>query len=428
MRVLPILVLLAGCQANVPAPSLLAPSFDDEVNGPVKDAAGAEVASLVELYTWFHTNAELSLKEEKTAAKFASEVRAAGWTVTERIGGYGVVAVLKNGEGPTILLRIDMDGLPVKEETGLPYASTSGAMHACGHDSHLAMGIGVARVLSKLKDRWRGTVILVGQPAEEIVRGARMMLEDPKFKEAIPMNPAACLSVHDFPGRAGTVGVCPGFASANTDSLDIMIFGHGGHGAWPQKTVDPIVIGSELVMSLQTIVSRKLAPGTRAVVTVGSFHSGTKHNIIPNDAKLQLTVRSYEADVREKLLSEIKHIAESVAEAHHAPRKPEFTMVDSCPAGYHDPALSERMIGVFERLLGKDQVTREEPVMGGEDFGLFAKHFGVPGLQFRVGGAKPNHDPEVGLHSSKWAVDPEPTLRTGTAAFARACLELLGRR
>ena len=428
MRFLPAVLLIVGCQASTPAPALLAPAFDDEINAPVKAAAAAELASLVDLYTWFHTNAELSLKEEKTSAKFASEVRAAGWTVTEKIGGYGVVAVLQNGEGPTILLRIDMDGLPVKEETGLSYASTGAAMHACGHDSHLAMGIGVARILSKLKDRWAGTVILIGQPAEEIVRGARMMIEDPKFKEAIPSKPVACLSVHDFPGLAGTVGVCPGFASANTDSLDLVIYGHGGHGAWPHKTVDPIVIASELVMSLQTIVSRKLAPGTRAVITVGSFHSGTKHNIIPNDAKLQLTVRSYEAEVREKLLSEIRHLAESLSEAHHAPKKPEITSVDSCPAGYHEPALAERMIGVFERQLGKDKVTREEPVMGGEDFGLFAKHFGVPGLQFRVGGAKPNHDPEIGLHSSKWAVDPEPTLRTGTAAFARACLELLGKK
>jgi hippurate hydrolase len=301
-------------------------------------------------------------------------------------------------------------------------------MHACGHDSHLAMGIGVARVLSKVKDRWAGTVILIGQPAEELVRGARMMLEDPKFKDAIPSKPAACLSVHDFPGRAGTVGVCPGFASANTDAIDVVIFGHGGHGAWPHKTVDPIVIASELVMSLQTIVSRKLAPGTRAVVTVGSFHAGTKHNIIPDDAKLQLTVRSYESEVREKLLAEIRHLAESISEAHHSPKKPEITSVDSCPAGYHDPVLAERMIGVFERQLGKDKVLREEPVMGGEDFALFAKHFGVPGLQFRVGGARPNHDPEIGLHSSKWSVDPEPTLRTGTAAFARACLELLGRK
>ena len=188
------------------------------------------------------------------------------------------------------------------------------------------------------------------------------------------------------------------------------------------------MIGAEVVTALQTIVSRKLAPGTRAVITVGSFHAGTKHNIIPDDAKLQLTVRSYESDVREKLLAEIKHIAESVCEAHHAPAKPEIVTVDSCPAGYHDPALTERIKGVFERLVGKDKVTVEDPVMGGEDFSLFAKHYGVPALQFRVGGAKAGHDPDVGLHSSKWAVDPDPTLRTGTAAFARACLELLGKK
>jgi len=403
---------------------LLACGPDDDV----KDAVATEVPSLVDLYKWFHQNVELSLKEEKTSAKFADELKAAGWTVTDHIGGFGVIGVLKNGEGPAILLRIDMDGLPVKEDTGLSYASTSGAMHACGHDSHLSMGIGVARVLSKLKDKWSGTLILVGQPAEEIVRGARMMIADPKFAAAVPVKPTTCLSVHDFPGLAGTVGVCSGFASANTDSLDLVIYGHGGHGAWPQKTVDPIVIGSEIVMSLQTIVSRKLAPGTRAVITVGSFHSGTKHNIIPDEAKLQLTVRSYESEVCDKLLSEIQHIAESIAEAHHAPKKPLITTIDSCPAGYHDPALTERMKGVFERLLGKDKVTVESPVMGGEDFGLFATHFGAPGLQFRVGGAKADHDPEVGLHSSKWAVDPEPTLRTGTAAFARACLELLGKK
>ena len=261
---------------------LLSTGPDDDV----KDAVAAEVPSLVELYKWFHANVELSLKEEKTSAKFADELKAAGWTVTDHIGGFGVVGVLKNGDGPALLLRIDMDGLPVKEETGLPYASTNGAMHACGHDSHLSMGVGVARVLSKLKDKWSGTVILVGQPAEEIVRGARMMIADPKFKDAVPVKPAYALSVHDFPGRAGTVGVCSGFASANTDSLDIIIHGAGGHGAWPHKTVDPIVIGSEIVMALQTIVSRKLAPGTRAVITVGSFHAGTKHNIIPDDAKL----------------------------------------------------------------------------------------------------------------------------------------------
>ena len=409
-------------------PAMMSSVGEDELNSPIRDLVKIELPSLIELYKWFHANPELSQKEEKTAAKFAAEVRAAGWDVTEQIGGHGVVAVLKNGEGPGVLLRIDMDGLPVKEETGLPYASTNGAMHACGHDSHLAMGIGIARVLAKLKDRWSGSVVLIGQPAEEIVKGASIMLADPKFKQAVTVKPVVALSVHDFPGPAGTLGVCPGYASANVDSVDLVIYGRGGHGAWPHRTVDPIIIGAEVVTALQTIVSRKLAPGTRAVVTVGSFHSGTKHNIISDEARLQLTVRSYEDPVREKLISEIRHIAEKIAEAHHAPRKPELTIPEGCPAGYNDPQLTERVRSVFERLVGKDKVTIEEPVMGGEDFGLFAKHFGVPGLQFRVGGSRPGHDPAIGLHSSKWAVDPDPTLRTGTEAFARACLELLGKK
>jgi len=256
-----------------------------------------------------------------------------------------------------------------------------------------------------------------------------MMLEDSRFLPLIPGTPVACLSVHDFAAAAGTVGVCPGYASANVDSIDLRIIGRGGHGAWPHLTVDPVVIGAEIVMSLQTIVARKLAPGTKAVVTVGSFHAWTKHNVISNEALLQLTVRSYEQPVREKLLAEIKHIAESIAEAHHSPKKPEITYGETpTPAGYHDPALSERMQGVFERLLGKDKVWLGEPMMGGEDFGRFPQHFGAPGLQFRVGGARPGHDPAVGLHSSRWSVDPEPTLRAGTQAFARACLELLGTR
>jgi hippurate hydrolase len=429
MRYLTAILILSGCASAPAAGPMFSPGPDDEVNGPVKEIVAAELASLVEVYTWFHQNAELSLKEEKTAAKFAAEVRTAGWTVTEKIGGHGVVAVLKNGEGPIVFARIDMDGLPVKEETGLPYASSSAAMHACGHDSHLAMGVGLARVLGKLKDRWSGTMILVGQPAEEIGKGSKMMLEDPKFHELLPGKPVACLSVHDYLKPSGTVGVVPGFASANVDSIDLKIFGRGGHGAWPHLTVDPIVIGAEIVMSLQTIVARKIAPGTKAVVTVGSFHAGAKHNVISNEAVLQLTVRSYEDDVREKLLAEIKHLATSISEAHHAPKAPEITYGETpTPANYHDPALTGRMQGVFERLLGKDKVWVGEPMMGGEDFGRFQKHFGVPALQFRVGGARPGHDPANGLHSSKWSVDPEPTLRAGTQAFARACLELLGKK
>lgn len=430
MRLALVLILALGSCRSADAPrTMLLRGPADDINGPLKEAVAADLGSLVELYKWFHENAELSLKEEKTADRFAREVRQAGWTVTERIGGFGVVAVFKNGEGPVVFARIDMDGLPVKEDTGLPYASKTGAMHACGHDSHLSMGVGLARVLVKLKDRWSGTLVLVGQPAEEIGLGSKRMLEDPKFEAALPGKPVACLSVHDFPAPAGTISLCPGFASANVDSLDLTIFGRGGHGAWPHLTVDPIVIGAEIVSSLQTIVSRKLPPGTRAVVTVGSFHAGTKHNVIPDQAKLQLTVRSYEEPVRAKLLAEIRHIAETVCEEHHSPKKPEISYGEEpTPADYNDPALTARLRAVFERLLEKERILVGEPVMGGEDFARFPMHFGVPGIQFRVGGARPGHDPSVGLHSSRWAVDPEPTLRAGTEAFARSCLELLASR
>lgn len=410
-------------------PKLSPPELGDDLNIPLKDAVEAELGGLVDLYKWFHANAELSFKEEKTAARFAHEARSAGWDVAEGIGGTGVLAILRNGPGPTVLVRVDMDGLPVKEDTGLPYASTTGVMHACGHDSHMTIGLGMARVLGRLRQAWSGTVILVGQPAEELGLGAKRMLEDPRYREKAPEKPVACLSVHDFPTPAGRIGVCPGFASANVDSIDITIYGRGGHGAWPHNTVDPIVIGSELVLALQTIVSRKLAPGTKAVVTVGSFQGGAKHNVIPNEAKLQLTVRSYDEETRQKLLSEIEHLSLKIAEAHRAPRPPEVKAAsDYTPAGYHDPSLAKRLRDVFERLLGEENVYTAEPMMGGEDFSRFPKHYGVPGLQFRVGGARAGHDKTIGLHSSRWSIEPEPTLRSGTAAMARAALDLLGKR
>ena len=426
------LLLLAACAAPQAAPVALPPSPGDDLNGPIAQAVTAELGSLLELYKWFHQNPELSLKEEKTSERFAHEVRSAGWTVTEKVGGFGVVAVLKNGDGPTVLARIDTDGLPVKEETGLPYASTNGAMHACGHDTHLAIGIGLARTLSKLRDRWSGTAILIGQPAEEVGLGAKRMLEDPKFHAAVPSKPVACLGIHDSPAfPAGTVALCPGFASANADSVDIRIFGRGGHGAWPHQTIDPIVIAAEMILAFQTIVSRKTNPLSNAVVTVGSIHGGSKHNIIPDEVTLQLTVRSYDDAVRETLLSEIRHIAQKTAESHHAPRAPEIRMEENWfPAVYHDPALTERLRAVFARQLGAANVRAATPAMGAEDFGRFGKHYGVPGLQFNIGGAAASlgDGPRPGLHSNKWAPDPEPTLRTGTLALARACLDLLGRR
>ena len=414
----------AGCAA--PSTPPLPPGADDAINAPLATAVDAELPALLDLYRWFHANPELSLKEEKTAARFAAEVRAAGWTVTERIGGTGVVAVLRNGEGPAVLARIDMDGLPIKEETGLPYASVNGAMHACGHDLHLAAGIGFARALAKLRDRWAGTVILVGQPAEEVGLGAKNMIDDPGFAKAVDVRPVACLSIHDTPAfPAGTISLCPGFSSANADSVDIRIFGRGGHGAWPHQTVDPVVIAAEMVLAFQTIVSRKTNPTSPAVVTVGSIHGGSKHNIIPDEVALQLTLRSYDDGVRAALLDEIRHVAKAVAETHHAPRAPEVRVQENgFPAVYHDPGLTERLHAVFGRQFGEGQVKAASAAMGAEDFGRFAKHFNAPGLQIGIGGAGAA-PAGVGLHSSKWAPLPEPTLRNAVLALSRACLDLV---
>ena len=423
------LAILGGCaSATAPVAAVAPPprGAGGAINDLVKEFVAAEMTSLLDAYRWFHQNAELSNKEFKTSERFAAEAKQAGWTVTEKVGGTGVVAVLRNGDGPVVLSRIDMDGLPVKELTGLPYASVGEAMHACGHDSHLAIGVGILKALPRLKDRWSGTAVVIGQPAEEIGLGAKQMIADPRFAEALPGKPVACLSVHDFPTAAGMVGVCAGYASANVDSLDIVVHGKGGHGAWPHETVDPIVIGSEIVLALQTIVSRKLTPGTRAVVTVGTFNAGTKRNVIGPEARLQLTVRSYDAETRATLLHEIRHIAARVSEAHRAPKAAEVIVAeDPTPAGYHDPTLSARMKGVFQSLLGRDRVYDSPPMMGGEDFSRFPIHFGVPGLQIAVGGAKPGHDPTIGLHSPRWAVDPEPTVRTGTVAMVRGMIDLL---
>ncbi|HYE97320.1 MAG TPA: amidohydrolase [Planctomycetota bacterium] len=409
--------------------TLPAAEFGDEINGPLWAAVDNELPALVDLYKWFHANPELSFKEARTSERMAGELKALGCEVVQGIAGTGVVGLLRNGPGPWVLARADMDALPVLEETGLPYASRSGVMHACGHDSHMAIVVGAARALGRLKDRWSGTLVVVGQPAEEIGSGAKRMLEDPRFHQAVAEKPAACLSIHDFPTPAGTLGVTSGYASANVDNLDLTIYGRGGHGAWPHLCVDPVVIGAELVLALQTIVSRKVEPGVRAIVTVGAFNAGAKHNVIPDEGALKLTVRSYDDKTRAKLLDEILHLATQVCAAHRSPKPPVLREADDfCPAGYHDPAFTTRIRGVFERLVGGDKVYDAEPMMGGEDFSRFPLYWKVPGLQFRVGGARANHDRAVGLHSSRWAVDPEPTLRTGATALARAMLDVLKKR
>jgi amidohydrolase len=398
---------------------------------------------LEKIYTDFHRTPELSRHEEKTAAKLAALLRPLGFEVTEKVGGTGIVGVLKNGKGPTVLIREDMDALPVEERTGLPYASAvttkddSGAtvhvMHACGHDVHMTSLVGAATLLSRAKDRWRGTLVLVGQPAEERGSGAKGMLDDGLFTK-FP-KPDFAISLHDsaiLP--AGKIAWVPGYANANVDSVDLTVYGRGGHGAYPHTTVDPIVIASRIVVALQTLVARENNPLDPAVVTVGSFHGGSKHNIIPDEVKLQITVRSYKDDVRKKLLGGIERIAKAEAAAAGAPKPPAMTVSEGTPAMYNDPALTKRLAAVLERAFGKDNVVEGEPTMGGEDFSEFGRA-GVPSLQFNLGAVEPERysdaqktgAPLPSLHSSEFAPNRPITLRLGAASLTTAALDLLGK-
>jgi hippurate hydrolase len=341
-----------------------------------RDWVNKNIADLMSVYRDFHSNPELSLQEKRTAAKLAEHLRAAGAEVTERVGGTGVVGVMKNGSGPTLMLRTDLDALPVTEMTGLPFASKvkavgedgqeTGVMHACGHDVHITNLVGVARYMSANKDRWRGTLVLIGQPAEERGLGALAMLRDGLFKN-FP-KPDFALALHvDSTLAAGKIACRAGYALANTDSVDITVRGRGGHGAYPHTTVDPIVQAAHLVLELQTIVSREIDPTQPCVITVGSIHGGTKHNVIGDTCHLQITVRSYTNEVREKLLASIRRKAHSVAAGAGAP-EPTIKLSDGTPAMFNDEKLVNRLKPVFERTLGKENVQDAEPQMGGEDF------------------------------------------------------------
>jgi len=422
---------------------------------PLDSIVDRELASLVSIYKTLHAAPELSHHEEKTSALLASELRAAGFVVTERVGrfgtpgwtGYGVVGVLKNGQGPTVLVRTDMDALPVEEKTGLPYASKMrtktdagqevGVMHACGHDVHMASFIGTARVLSALKDRWRGTLLLVGQPAEETIDGSRAMLDDDLYGRF--GKPDFAIALHDQSDlEAGKVGWCPGYALASSTSVDITVRGVGGHGSRPEATKDPIVVASEIVLALQTIVSRENSPLDPAVVTVGSIHGGAKRNIIPDEVLLQLTVRAYKEEVRVRMIASIERIARGIAQAAGIPadRAPVVKVMESevAPATWNDPALTERLAKVFEKELGPANVVRWDPVMGSEDFGRFAlADRSIPASIFWLGAIEPGSvrrsqqggTPLPSLHSALFAPLPEPTLRTGVRSTAAAVLELL---
>lgn len=413
----------------------------------LRDAVAADMPGLMEVYRDLHANPELSFEEVETAAKLAQRMRALGFDVTEKVGRTGVVAVMRNGSGPTVLLRADMDGLPVVEQTGLPFASkrtvtpqsgvTTGVMHACGHDTHMAAWLGAAQLLAERKGDWSGTLVMILQPAEEIGEGALAMLSDGLFTR-FP-KPDYALAFHDaaqFP--AGMIGYSPGFALANVDSVDLTIPGIGGHGAYPHTAKDPIVLASAIVMKLQTLVSREVAPSDPAVVTVGSFHAGAKHNIIPDEAKLQLTVRSYSDETRARLLDGIARIARGEALAAGMPedRLPMMNVQEPyTPATYNDVEFTETVMTGFRTRFGEDRVRAVPAVMGGEDFGQFrrADPDGVKSLIFWIGGvpqaqwerAQADGAELPSLHSPFWAPDAEKVIATGAEALAGAALELM---
>jgi amidohydrolase len=424
---------------------LLTAASAARADAPASGLAGLDeiYPKLDALYLDLHKNPELSMKEEKTAARLATELKTLGYQVTTGVGGTGVVGVLKNGAGPTVLLRTDLDALPIEEKTGLPYASTAKvvdmngktqpAMHACGHDVHMTSWTGAAALLARHKNLWRGTVVMVGQPAEEVVRGARAMIADGLFKR-FP-KPDFAIAVHDSSDEpAGKVLVIPGFGMASVDSVDLTIFGRGGHGAKPHTTVDPVMLAARTIVALQTLISREKDPLEPAVITVGSIHGGTKHNIIPDEVKLQMTVRTYNPAVRKQILDGIVRIAKAEAASANAPREPEAKFSENQDATYNDPALAHRLHEVLARQLGKANVVEGKPEMVAEDFGEFGKAAGVPSVLLRVGAVEPKKyaaaiaagTPLPSLHSATFVPDRERTIRTATSVLVLATLELLG--
>jgi amidohydrolase len=393
------------------------------------------------LYLDLHQNPELSSHELQTAAKLAGRLRGFGYEVTEHVGGTGIVAILKNGAGPTVMLRTELDALPVEEKTGLTYASKVRTkddaghdvpvMHACGHDLHVASIVGTAAIMAHSKNTWHGTLMLIGQPAEETISGAKGMLDDglltrfPKPDVAVAMHVGNLLP-------AGMVGIAPGIYNTNADSLRITIYGKGGHGSAPHTAIDPIVIAARTILALQTIVSREVKPSEMAVVTVGYIQAGTKNNIIPDQAELGLTVRTRKAEVRKQVLAAIARITKAEAEAAGAPRAPLIEHYEGTDLVYNDPVLAQRLKGVLEAALGKDNVVMEEPITGSEDFSYFVEQ-GIPGFYFSLGGADPEKFAAAKAagtmlpsnHSPLFAPDVDPALRTGIVAEVAVLRELL---
>ena len=415
----------------------------------------SETPDLVATYKQLHQAPELSHQEAKTAAFMAAQLRAAGYQVTDHLGhydnpkwtGYGLVAVLRNGPGPTLWIRSELDALPVAEQTGLPYAShvtaksddgaTVPVMHACGHDIHMTVLLGTARAMVRLRSQWHGTLVFVGQPAEETINGAHALLADNIYTR-FP-KPDMVIALHDTPGlAAGHVGVTPGYSMASATSVSITLHGRSAHGSLPEASKDPVVAAAELVMSLQTIVSRETSPFDQAVVTVGSIQAGTKNNIIPDSATLLLTVRTYKEEVRQRILASIRRMAAGIAQTDGLPANepPEIKVYEYTPALYNDPALSNRLSAVFARALGAANVSTTAPVMASEDFGAYGLDgHKIPVCMFSLGAvdaaalaaSQKSGVPLPSLHSSKFAPLPAPTIATGVTAMTSAALELLGK-
>src|SRR2546421_3989510 len=432
--------------------ALSVPAFAQQAPQQIADG---ELPSLITIYKDLHTHPELSGHEERSSGIVAKELKAAGYEVTDHVGkydkpgwtGFGVIGVMKNGDGPTVAIRTDLDALPVHEETGVPYASTVttkndagqdvSVMHACGHDIHMSTFIGTARALAKLRDKWHGTIIFIGQPAEEMVGGARALLKDGLYTRW--PKPDYALALHDDAEiETGKIGVTEGYAFANVDSVDVTVHGVGGHGAYPHKTKDPIVLSAEIINAWQTIASRENNPLDPVVITVGSIHGGTKHNIIPDEVKMQLTVRTYKKEVRDRVLAAIERIAKQCATAAGLPpdkmpdvhvRTDEFT-----PATYNNPELVKRVSAALKTALGDDNIVRKDPTMGGEDFCEYSlPDHSIPAFMFVVGAVDPAKVAESkktgmslpSLHSSKFAPVPEPTIRTGIIGMTSAVIELM---
>lgn len=427
---------LAAASAAVLA--LVAPAYAD-------DALKADIAAdyktnLAPLFDYFHRNPELSHREFKTSERLAKEIRALGYDVTEKVGGTGVVAVLKNGEGPTVMIRADMDGLPVKEDSGLAYASTvtqedidgkvKPVMHACGHDTHITSLVGTARALAARKDKWKGTLVLIGQPAEERISGARDMLADGLYKR-FP-KPDYAIAFHVAADRpSGKIEVPLGAAYASADSVDIIVHGVGAHGASPNKGIDPVLIASQIVVSLQSVVARSIDPLQPGVITVGAIHGGTKHNIIGDKVEMQLTVRSLDPAVRMQLLDGIDRVAKGVAVSMGVPEKlmPEVirSKTESTPPTVNDAATAAIVKEALIAGMGADALVELPPEgMGAEDFAYFiTPESGVKGVYFAVGGTPAKEVENAPSHHSPFfKVEPEPSIKAATEAMVIAAMRL----